>query len=114
MKSIMKIVVPVVLFGFLMTSCATTVQVRPARGVVVAKVHRPKIIVHKNVNYYRSGGVWYIKKNRVYKRVSVPAGVRVTTLPRGYKTVKVRGVKYYTCKGVYYKRSGKRYIVVHV
>ncbi|WP_025667607.1 DUF6515 family protein [Aquimarina megaterium] len=114
MQSIMKIVVPVVLFGFLITSCATTVQVRPARGVVVTKVHRPKIIVHKNVNYYRSAGVWYVKKNRVYKRVSVPAGVRVATLPRGYKTVKVRGVKYYTCKGVYYKRSGKRYIVVHV
>lgn len=110
----MKIVVPVLLFGFLMTSCATTVRVRPARGVVVTKVHCPKIVVHKNVHYYRSEGVWYIKKNKSYKRVTVPTGIRVTTLPRGYKTVKVRGVKYYRCKGVYYKRSGKKYIVVHV
>ncbi|WP_438425400.1 DUF6515 family protein [Aquimarina macrocephali] len=114
MKNVMRIVVPVVLFGFLMTSCATTVKVRPARGVVVTKVHRPKVVVHKNVHYYRSDGVWYVKKNRAYKRVTVPTGVRVTTLPRGYKTVKVRGVKYYRCKGVYYKRSGRKYIVVQV
>ncbi len=110
----MKIMIPVVLFGFLMTSCATTVKVRPVQGVVVTKVHRPKVVVHKNVHYYRSDGVWYIKKNRAYKRVSVPTGVRVTTLPRGYKTVKVRGVKYYRCKGVYYKKSGRKYIVVQV
>ncbi|WP_024771882.1 DUF6515 family protein [Aquimarina macrocephali] len=114
MKNVMRIVVPVVLFGFLMTSCATTLKVRPARGVVVTKVHRPKVVVHKNVHYYRSDGVWYVKKNRAYKRVTVPTGVRVTTLPRGYKTVKVRGVKYYRCKGVYYKRSGRKYIVVQV
>ncbi|PKV52800.1 hypothetical protein ATE84_4927 [Aquimarina sp. MAR_2010_214] len=114
MKNVMRIVVPVVLFGFLMTSCATTVKVRPARGVVVTKVHRPKVVVHKNVHYYRSDGVWYVKKNRAYKRVTVPTGVRVTTLPRGYKTVKVRGVKYYRCKGVYYKKSGRKYIVVQV
>ncbi|WP_128755386.1 DUF6515 family protein [Aquimarina sediminis] len=114
MKNMMRIIVPILLFGFLMTSCAANVRVRPAHGVVVNKVHHPKVVVHKNVHYYRSGGIWYVKKNRAYKRVVVPAGIRVTTLPRGYKIVKVRGVKYYTCKGVYYKRSGKRYVVVNV
>ncbi len=114
MKRILKIIVPVLLFGFLMTSCATTAATRPTRGVVVTKVHNPKIIMHKNVRYYRSNGVWYVKKNRSYRRVTAPVGVRVTTLPRGYRVVRVRGVQYYKCGGVYYKRSGKRYIVVNV
>ncbi|WP_146052713.1 DUF6515 family protein [Aquimarina sp. I32.4] len=110
----MRIVMLVLLVGFLITSCATAVRVRPARGVVVTKAHHQKVAVHRKVNYYRSGGVWYVKKNKVYKKVRVPVGVRVATLPRGYKVVRVRGVKYYTCKGVYYKRSGKQYVVVTV
>ncbi|MEW7290395.1 DUF6515 family protein [Aquimarina sp. 2304DJ70-9] len=114
MKTILKLVIPIVLLSFLTTSCATTVRVRPAKGVVVTKLHHPRVVVHNNVRYYRSGGVWYVKKSRGYRTVSAPVGVRVTTLPRGYKVVKVRGVKYYTSNGVYYRRSGKKYIVVHV
>ncbi len=114
MKNLIRIVLPIVLFGFLTTSCATTVRVRPARGVVVTKVHHPKVVVHNNVRYYRSNGVWYVKKNKAYRTVAAPVGVRITTLPKGYKVVRVRGTKYYTCNGVYYKRSGKSYIVVNV
>lgn len=114
MKNVIRIIIPVLLFSFFITSCAAKVRVHPAPAVVVTKVYKPKVVVHKNVRYYRSGGVWYIKKNRVYKKVVVPAGLRIATLPRGYKIVKVRGVRYYKCKGVYYKRSGKKYVIVSV
>ncbi len=114
MNTILKMFLPILLASFLTTSCATTVAVRPARGVVVTKLHHPRVVVHNNVRYYRSGGVWYVKKNRAYRTVVAPVGVRVTTLPRGYRVVKVQGTKYYTHKGVYYKRSGRNYIVVNV
>jgi len=114
MKALLKIVVLGVLLFTLTTSCATTVRVRPAKSVVVTKVHNPRIVVHKNVKYYRSGGVWYIKKNRRYVTVAAPVGIRVNVLPRGHKTVKVKGVRYYRYKGIYYKKSGKSYIVVNV
>ncbi|MDY8136422.1 DUF6515 family protein [Aquimarina sp. 2201CG5-10] len=114
MKRILKIVLLIVTIATITTSCATTVRVQPTHRVVVTKVHKPKVIVYKNVKYYRSGGTWYIKKNRKYVTVAAPAGVRVTTLPRGYRVVKVRGVKYYKYKGVYYKKSGRKYIVVNV
>ncbi|GAA4275873.1 DUF6515 family protein [Aquimarina mytili] len=114
MKTILKLLIPIILLSFFTTSCATTVRVRPARGVVVTKLHHPKIVVHNNVRYYRSNGTWYVKQNRGYRTIAAPVGVRVTTLPRGYRVVKVRGVKYYTYRGVYYKRSGRKYIVVNV
>lgn len=114
MKTILKIVIPIILLTFSTTSCATTVHTRPANGVVVTKLNQPKVFIHNNVRYYRSRGVWYVKKNRRYRTVAAPVGIRVTTLPRGYRVVKLRGVTYYRCNGVYYKRSGRRYIVVNV
>ncbi len=105
---------PILLISFLTSSCATTVRVRPARGVVVTKLHRPQIVVHNKARYYRSNGVWYVKKNHRYNVVKAPVGLRVATLPRGYRVVKVRGVRYYTSNGVYYKRSGRKYVVVSV
>jgi len=114
MNTILKICLPLLLIGFLSTSCATTVGVRPAKGVVVTKLHHPRIVVYNNVKYYRSNGVWYVKKNKNYRTVVAPTGLRINALPRGYKVVKVRGVKYYTHNGAYYKRSRKRYVVVRV
>ena len=115
----MKNLVTLIVFALALTtltSCASTtvVRARPANAVVVTKVHRPKVIVHKNVRYYRADGVWYKKRGRKYVVVNAPVGVKVTTLPRGYRVVKVRGITYYKYKGVYYKRSGRKYIVVNV
>lgn len=114
MKALLKTLGLGILLFTLTTSCATTVRVRPANRVTLTKVHNPRIVVHKNVKYYRSGDVWYKKKNRKYVVVSAPAGVRVQTLPKGYKVVKLKGVRYYKYKGIYYKKSGRNYIVVNV
>lgn len=114
MKTLLKIVLPILLLSFVTTSCATTVAAGPSGPVVVAKLHQPRIVVHKNIRYYRSGGMWYIKKRRGYVKVSAPVGVRISALPRGYKVVTIRGAKYYKYRGVYYKRSGRKYIIVNV
>ncbi len=114
----MKVLLRTLVFGILLStltaSCATTVRVYPANRVVVTKVHKPRIVVHKNVKYYRSGGVWYIKKNRRCVSVAAPVGLRINVLPTGYKLVKVKGIRYYKHKGVYYKKSGRDYVVVNV
>ncbi|WP_299312811.1 DUF6515 family protein [uncultured Aquimarina sp.] len=113
MKALLRTFVFGILLSTLTASCATVVRVRPVNQVVVAKVHKPRIVVHNNVNYYRSGGVWYIKKNRRYVTVMAPVGARINVLPTGYKSVKVKGVRYYKHKGVYYKKSGRSYVVVN-
>ncbi|WP_378178159.1 DUF6515 family protein [Aquimarina sp. SS2-1] len=114
MKTLLKTLILGILLSTVTTSCATTVRVRPVNSVVVTKVHNPRMVVHKNIKYYRSGGVWYIKKNRRYVTVAAPIGVRVNVLPTGYRVVKVNGVRYYRYKGVYYKKSGRNYVVVSV
>ncbi|WP_299218558.1 DUF6515 family protein [uncultured Aquimarina sp.] len=114
MKTLLRTLVFGILLSTLTASCATTVKVNPANRVVVTKVHKSKIVVHKNVKYYRSAGIWYIKKNRRYVTVAAPIGARISVLPTGYKSVKVKGVRYYKHKGVYYKKSGRSYVVVNV
>lgn len=114
MKTLLKTLVIGIMLFTLTASCATTVRVHPANKVAVAKVHKPRVVVHKNVRYYRSNGVWYVKKNRRYVKVTAPVGLRISTLPNGYRTVKVRGVRYYKHKGVFYKKSGRTFVVVNV
>ncbi|TPN86705.1 DUF6515 family protein [Aquimarina algicola] len=115
MKRLFNIVLPVfMLLGVVTTSCATTVHTRPSNDIVITKIRHPKMIVHNNIKYYRSRGVWYLKNNRGYRKVAAPVGARVKTLPRGSKNVKIRGVKYYRCNGVHYKKSGERYIIVTI
>ncbi|WP_035086359.1 DUF6515 family protein [Aquimarina latercula] len=114
MKTLLKTLVIGIMLFTLTASCATTLKVSPANNVVVTKVHKPRVVVHKNVRYYRNNGVWYVKKNRRYVKVTAPVGVRVSTLPTGYRIVKVRGVRYYKHKGVFYKKSGRTFVVVNV
>ncbi len=114
MKKMIKVLFTVLVLGCVTTSCATTIKASPIHKTKIVNVHHPKVILHKNVKYYRSKGKWYVKKGNVYKIVKAPIGARMVTLPRGYRVVKIRGVKYFTYKGVYYKRSGRKYIVVVV
>jgi hypothetical protein len=100
-----------------MSSCATgqrTTVMLPARGVVVTKVNNPRVIVHRNTNYYVSKGIWYTKNRRGYVVVNPPAGIVVRSLPRGHRIKTIRGVKYYHYNGVYYKRNGRNYVVVKI
>ncbi|NER12015.1 hypothetical protein GWK08_01050 [Leptobacterium flavescens] len=106
----------VMLVSFALSSCSAkaTVRVAPAQGVVITKLHKPRVVVHKRVTYYCSKGVWYKKKANRYVVVRPPAGIKVTVLPRGYKVVSIRKKRYYTYNGIYYQKRGRSYVVVHV
>jgi hypothetical protein len=104
----------VAIFTINMSSAQVTLKVYPTKGVVVAKIHNSKVIVHKKVNYYYADGVWYNGTRGKYLVVGAPKGVTIKRLPRGYKVVRVNGRKYYKYRGVLYKKHRRNYVVVTV
>lgn len=70
--------------------------------------HRPKgvLIHHGHTQYIFSDGRYYCERGGVYKAVRPAIGVMISTLPRGYVTVKnKRGRIRYSYRGVLYKKS---------
>lgn len=114
MKTFFRTMVLGVFLSTVTTQCATAESTQPINKVSKIEVYKPRVVVHRNVEYYRNNGVWYKKKNKRYVVVTAPVGARISVLPKGSKIVRVKNTRYYRCKGVYYKRSGKKYIVVKV
>jgi len=105
----------VFLGGMLMANAQrAVVKVYPKHGTVVAKISKPRIVVHKRTNFYVADGVWYKARGKKYVVCAAPRGVKVRTLPRGNKVVVVNGRKLYKYKGIYYKRSKRHYTVVNI
>ncbi|OED36700.1 hypothetical protein AB832_05465 [Flavobacteriaceae bacterium (ex Bugula neritina AB1)] len=113
MKTLLKTLVLIISLSAFTTSYAIAKPI-PSKKVVVIKGHKPKLIVYKNVKYYRDNGIWYKKKRNKYVVVKAPVGARIATLPMGCKKVRIKGVTYYRCKGVFYKKSGRKFIIVNV
>ncbi len=90
------------------------IKVHHKRGTVVAKVHHPKVVVHKGNNFYYAKGIWYRPYGRKYVVCRAPIGIRVNYIPRGYRKVRINGVKYYTYNGVWYTKKRGYYTVVRV
>ena len=93
---------------------AQEVRVYPAYGTVVAKVYKPKVVVHKGVNYFYASGVWYRAHGKRYRVSRAPIGIRVRALPRGVKIAWVNGRKHFVHKGIWYAKRGRFYTVVSV
>jgi len=90
----------------------TVVRVYPKHGTIVAKLTKPKVVVHKKNTYYFADGVWYRANRRGYSVCAAPVGTRIKVLPRGHKVVVVRGKKFFRYKGItYQKRRGHFYVV---
>ncbi|WP_297792073.1 DUF6515 family protein [uncultured Eudoraea sp.] len=115
MKSLKLLVILIFLAGTTSTvNAQRTVRVYPKYGTVVTTLQKPRIIVHKGVNFHFANGIWYKARGRKYVVCAAPVGIKVRHLPRGNKVVVYRGIKYHTYNGVYYKKQGKKYIVVNV
>ena len=116
MKRMKTILVTVALLGTILAVNAqrTVVRVYPRYGTVVTTVVKPQLVVHKNMNFYYSDGIWYKARGRRYVVCAAPVGVRLRTLPRGSNMVYVHGRRLYNYRGVWYKRSGQQYMVVTV
>ncbi|MBT8304597.1 MAG: hypothetical protein KJP09_09020 [Bacteroidia bacterium] len=103
-----------VFLAFNISTAQITTKIYPKRGVVVTKIHKPKIIVHKNKNLYWADGIWYKRNQGKYIVVNAPAGIAIKRLPRGHKVVRINGRKYYKYRGIVYKKQRRNYVVVTV
>ena len=90
--------------------------------------HRREVIEGRD--YYYSDGNYYRPQSGRYVIVEAPRSrqetyrrdryngpsrsreVIITELPRGYRTMERKGVRYYQANGNYYQRQGSGYIVV--
>nr|WP_299069191.1 DUF6515 family protein [uncultured Allomuricauda sp.] len=116
MKNIKLVFLTIALVGGLLITNAqkTVVRVYPKHGTVVKTITKPKVVVHNNVNFYFSDGVWYRTKGKTYVVAAAPRGITVRKLPRARKVVVVNGRKLYKYRGVWYKKTGRNYVVVNV
>jgi hypothetical protein len=74
--------------------------------------------------YYNSNGTYYRPRSGRYVVVEAPHGYSRTPqrqeagvlreLPRGYRVVNHRGVRYYQVHDTYYERRGSNYVQVHL
>ena len=69
---------------------------------------------YRNNHYYFHKGEFYERRSDGYVAVEAPVGIRITYLPRGYKLVRHRGLRFYLFGGIYYRYnpSAKFYFVV--
>lgn len=117
MKNLKFILISILVVGSMSFATAQrkVVKVYPKHGTIVTKVHKPKIVVHNKVNFRFADGVWYKPKGKRFVVCAAPVGIRVRSLPRGRKLVKLKnGRKLYKYKGIWYKKKGLGYIVVNV
>ncbi|MDY7395422.1 DUF6515 family protein [Aureibaculum sp. 2210JD6-5] len=64
----------------------------------------PEKITFKDIDYYIIDGVWYAKINKKFVLRTAPKGARLKNLPKGCTTKVLGGTKYYTLKGIFYKK----------
>lgn len=69
-------------------------------------------VVHAGRTYFFHNGNYYLREGARYLVVRPLAGIRVTSLPRGYTTVRINGNLRYRYNDVLYRRSGNYFIVV--
>ena len=85
----------------------------PRRGVVVTSVHRNAIVVnHGGIRYRYHSGIWYRPNGTKWVITSPGYGVRIRTLPVGYRRIVYRSNTYYYYYGTYYVEKNDEYEVV--
>lgn len=114
MKSLKLLVIIASVLSSLTSLQARDIRVSPKYGVVVTKVHRPSVVVHKGVIFYYAKGVWYKPYGRRYMVCRAPIGIRINYIPKGYKIVRAKGKKYYACNGIWYTKKRGFYTVVRI
>ena len=115
MKNLKIVLVALALLGTVISTEAQrkVVKVYPRHGTVVTTIHKPKVIVHRGINFHYANGIWYKARGRKYVVCAAPLGIKVRHLPRGNKIVHVNGRKLYKYKGVWYKKQGRGFVVVN-
>lgn len=69
---------------------------------------------YRDNHYFFHRGEFYERRQEGYVVVTAPIGIRVNYLPRGYKIIRHRGIRFYLFGGIYYRYdpSARFYFVV--
>ncbi|MBR0566859.1 hypothetical protein J5J83_12115 [Azoarcus sp. L1K30] len=86
---------------------------RYTRGVVVPRLPQDyRVVRHRDVDFYYSGGHWFRPMGARFVVVAPPIGLVVPVLPGGFVTLSIGGRMLYRYDDVYYARDDRGYVVV--
>ena len=80
-------------------------KISSTKSTINSSDKKAKKIKFKDIDYYVIEGMWYTKLKNKYVLRQAPKGAKIKFLPQGGKPVTMGGVKYYKCKGVFYKKN---------
>lgn len=79
---------------------------QPKRGAVVASIATTALKINYSQKLYRyHKGIWYRPQGNQFLVVNPPLGIRITTLPPGYRKVAFGPRIYFYYHGVFYTKS---------
>ncbi|MEO1212987.1 MAG: DUF6515 family protein [Bacteroidota bacterium] len=85
----------------------------PKRGTYVKVVPaQTRLIRFNSIGYRFSKGIFYKPYRNQYIVVAAPMGIRITSLPIGYRSINVQKRTYFYYNGTYYLAKGKEFEVV--
>ncbi len=85
----------------------------PRRGTIVNTIHNNSIIFnHAGISFHYHAGIWYKPQGSQWVIVRPTNGIRIKTLPVGYRKVVLGPKVYYYYYGTYYLQKNNEYEVV--
>ena len=67
---------------------------------------------YNNLNYYRSGGIYYTRVGNTYRVTRTPIGLSIWQLPLNSRRIVYRNCTYFYNQGVFYRSNPNGYIIV--
>ena len=83
----------------------STKKINSTKSTINSSEKEAKNIKFDDIDYYVIEGMWYTKLKNKYVLREAPKGAKIDFLPQGGKPVTMGGVRYYKCKGVFYKKN---------
>ena len=80
-------------------------KINKSKQTINSTEKETKKIKFKDIEYYIIDGVWYIKIENKYVLRQAPKGAKIDFLPKDGKSVVMGGIRYYKCKGIFYKKN---------
>ncbi|MBL4709852.1 MAG: hypothetical protein JKY48_15575 [Flavobacteriales bacterium] len=85
----------------------------PKRGAVVKNIHRKALSInYKGIGFRYHAGIWYKPVYSEWKIVRPLRGIRIRTLPLGYRKFNMGQSVFYYYYGTYYSKQNEEYEVV--
>ncbi len=86
----------------------------PIQNIFKKDLVQPVIVIYNEHTYYVEKGIWYAKKETMYRLIKAPIGAQLKTLPEESKEITIKDTLYYKYKNTFYKKEGTHYVVVAI